>query len=282
METTIERVVRMGTMTRHYYFPRSSIIVSVFAIIAWSCETVSSASEFHSSRHGYSIDLPDNWIQIPDDVIGGMIDRLQKSNSKTSIFYDSGFQRDDSSRWLTYPYVLVQIIPYADFGRDRQINEDEFPEVIKSITGRDLVKDIKENLSDEFQDIMSQLETSSPQLDQLNRKYSWTMTMDVKNIGLVRGILVGYFGKESIVQVCYYAKPRAWNDQSFVRKAIVNSLRFDPDTAYSEAFAEANSTRPLWLKILIGAMKGAAIGGALGWAAFLISKRRKKSKNDAC
>ena len=102
------------------------------------------------------------------------------------------------------------------------------------------------------------VELGRPQLDVARRRFIFPLHGDVGGEPS-RGVSVGYFGRDSIVQLVFAAFPSDWNRYDDVRLAIVDSFHFDPDKAYSVELAAANR-RPIWER---------ALGKALGVSAVL-------------
>lgn len=60
----------------------------------------------------FTITLPDGWVQIPGAVLQGFSAKMaERSPDAPRQVYDYGYQMGDDGRWLTYPYVLVQVRP---------------------------------------------------------------------------------------------------------------------------------------------------------------------------
>jgi hypothetical protein len=264
---------------------KHSRLLSSLAVVLYSLvhPSICAADHFHSASYGYHLDLPNGWVEIPRDAVQQMLAVVQKPDAATSIIYDAGFQLDSAEQWFEYPYVLVQPIPYASFGLHRQINEDEFPEMVRTVTGLDFDKIVDENISSDARQFLGEMDVGKPRLDAGNRRYLWTMNMDVQGIGPVRGLLAGNFGRDSIVQVAFYSRRADWDRYSDVRQAIVASFQFDPHKAYSAEVAAANPSPPsTWSSALRGGVFGGVTGGAVALVLGLIARaKRKKSATAA-
>jgi hypothetical protein len=221
----------------------------VLAAIGTYCPS-SDAKPFHSARYGYTLEIPADWTEIPGAEIQAMLKAMQNSNAKSTINYDSAFQPKSNERWFEYPYVVIQVISYKQFGSDRQINEDEFPQFVKSITGMDLGKAVDSTVSPNLRSVVSN----------------------------VQGLLIGYFGHESLVQINFCTKDSDSDRYDTLRQRILDSFRFDPEKDYSVAAATANpSGHSLWSGVGEKAIAGAIIGGLIGVASYLKSRFKKSS-----
>ncbi len=195
----------------------------------------------HSEAYGYQIAIPQGWVEIPDDVLKETFAKILNAEAQKRIVQDKGFQLDSSEDWLEYPYVLVQPILYSRFGRSSQINEDEFLEFVRALTGLNTDNVVNNALSKDAGDILENVAAGMAELDSSNRRFFWHMKMTVKDVGQVRGLVCGYFGRNSLVQVSFYAKSDDWDKYKVVRKAFLDSFRFDSGSAYSVELAKASS-----------------------------------------
>ena len=92
-------------MTRRHLILLSSTVLILVALVQ---SPICVAGQFHSSSYGYTIDVPQGWVQIPQKVLQEMVRALQKQKGSAVVIYDTGFQLDSANRWFEYPYVLIQ------------------------------------------------------------------------------------------------------------------------------------------------------------------------------
>jgi len=238
---------------------------------------ISAAEEFHGTSYGYQLDLPPGWVEIPKDVLEATAAAAQKGDAATRIAFDAAFQPESANNWFEYPYVLVQRTPYDGH---RQINEDEFPKLIRLLAGLDLGPTIDDVVSSDVRKLIDNVDAGPPQLDTAHRRFLWTVSMDAQPFGPICGLVVGYFGRDSLVHVSFYSRRSDWDRYADVRRAIVDSFRFDPHKAYSVQVAAVNPTPPsIWSSALKKAVVGAVVGGILGlvFAAIAAVKRKKRA-----
>src|SRR6185437_10647500 len=129
------------------------------------------AAPYKSAQFGYTLTIPDDWKQIPQDVIDQYTKRVQNPNSPNMFNYAVGFQPIAHQNGLQHPYVLVQVSTYDQNHQNRQINEDEFPQAIQHLTGVDLRKLVDEKMSDDARKLMKDMAISETQLDTLNHRF---------------------------------------------------------------------------------------------------------------
>jgi hypothetical protein len=237
------------------------------------------AAPYHGASHGYNVNLPDDWTQIPADVVDSMTKLAQNPNAKTALVTDAAFQPRVQKRWFSYPYMIVQVIPYSGLGLNRQINEDEFADLTKAMTGIDVNKTLDSNLSKEAKSIMSSASLGQPQLDRNKRRFLVPMNMTLAGIGKVKGTLAGYFGRRALVQVGVYATEADADRIAATSQQIIDSFHFDPADDYSVAAALANPTpnRTIWSGVLEKAMIGGVIGAIIGGITYAINRSKKSS-----
>jgi hypothetical protein len=205
---------------------------ATFLLVLLLIPTVGIASDFHSIAYGYHLYLPDGWVRIPPNVIQATLDVVQDPAAAPQVVYEAGFQLDSASNWLEYPYILVQPLPYGTRG---QIDADDFEEAVRYIAGLDLVDELDGSLSHVGKELvdLNRVQSGRPRLDATNRRFLWIIDMDLEGRGPVRGLVVGHFGRHSLVQVAFYCLRSEWDRYSGVGLAILNSFRFDSNTAYS-------------------------------------------------
>jgi len=237
------------------------------------------AASFHSQRIGYTLEVLPGWQQIPQDVVDSLAVKVQNPNSPHRMNYDAAFQAATGQGWFEYPYVIIQVVPYSDFGASRQINEDQFPTVLKALTGADINKAVDQQLSPQAKAMMSGLSIGQAELDTLNRRYRVPMSMSVAGIGQVHGQMTGYFGRKCLVQVTFYCRVADADQLATTSQLIADSFHFDADNAYSEAEAAAHPTNP---SVLTGvgekAIEGAVIAAGAGLLGLAFRGRKRQAK----
>lgn len=256
------------------------VACQVLCATALCCGSAPCFAQFHSASYGYRVKLPDGWVQIPDDVIQDYLTAVLGDNPRLQIVYDAGFQPGTNEQWFDYPYVLVQPMLYSTFGVYRQLNEDEFPQVIREMTGLDPRAIVDSTVSSQARELFDNMKFGQPVLDSVNRRFIWEISMDVAEVGPIRGMVAGYFGRDSIVQIAFYSRQSEWEQYASVRRAVIDSFSFDPNKAYSVAIAAATPSTPsFWDRVLQKSVVGALSGGlvALILAALAITQRRKGS-----
>jgi hypothetical protein len=223
------------------------------------------------------VTVPEAWAQIADDDVQATAAAVQNPDKKNVVVFDSAFQPAAHPAPFQYPYVIVQVIPYSSMGLRRQINEDEFPEVIKAMTGANANKQMDKALSAEARSLLSDAELDRPVLEKDKRRFRQTSELTVAGVGKVRGTVTAHFGREALVQVCFYTRAANWDRDVATGREIADSFRFDPAKAYSTAVAAARPSRrsnepSVLAKVIFGTVIAAVVIGV----AYALSKARKK------
>jgi hypothetical protein len=250
---------------------RSIMVAFAVALVAGRSFAIS----HHSGKHGYNLDVPEGWVQVSKEVLDTTMASVIDPNAGTKLIFDAAFQRESASPlFLEYPYLLVQIIPYAEYGVKGQIHESDFDEVIRSFTGRDAEETWNAAATPLAKQLAGAPDFQRPTLDRQNRRYIWDLSMDLQAIGKIKGRCVGYFGRDSIVQLAFYAAGADWKEHEAAGTAMMDSFKFDPDRAYSEELAAQQNS--FWSRLT---RKGAGPGGAtvigvIALIAYLARRRR--------
>jgi hypothetical protein len=252
---------------------------TLLGVFLFAAARSAGAAPFHGDAYGYQVVLPEDWVQIPDDDVKATAAAVQNPNKNNVVVFDAAFQPVAHQVPFQYPYVIVQVIPYSSMGLRRQINEDEFPEVIKAMTGANVNEKMDTALSTEARSLVSDAELGTPRLEKEKRRFRQTSELTVAGAGKVRGTLTGHFGRQALVQVCFYAKASEWDRYAATGREIGDSFRFDPATDYSTAAAAARPTRRsnepgVLAKVIFGTVIAAVVIAV----AYALSQARKKQE----
>ena len=250
---------------------RSIVLAAIMACFALT--HAAHATTFSGHLHGYRIDLPDGWIEIPYEVIRETFANAAVPGSSVKLEFDAGFQLETEERWLAYPYVVVQVMRYQAFGMTSQPRDEDLPMIVGSMTGIDVNQVLRDTVSQETNGLIGDFTFTQPVLEPARRRYLWDTKMDVQGVGPVRGLMIGHFGRDAIVQVMFYATPDDWDAHAADRQAIIDSFRFTESKAYDESLAAqslAGKRGFSWVSPISGAVAGIVVG-------FLIWLKRRNT-----
>jgi len=247
---------------------RLHALVTGFLIVAGTQVTHAVENEYRSDEFGYSLTMPDGWVQMPDDIVQEFTRAMVKPGS--TIYFDAGFQPVAVPRWFTYPYVLVQIVQYSDYGMSRQPTESEARILVERMANTDLDEALEKVTSDEFKNLNVGSVIGKAFYDKATHRFEYPVNIEVSTVGKIRGACTGYVGQNAMIQVFFYALDSDWKEQQETQITIAKSFALDAAAAYDPSmnsiFGEG---------ILGGAIRGALFGGIGGLAVYLF--RRKKS-----
>ena len=75
--------------------------------VVFSLLVIAAYGETFTAGNLYSIDLPDEWREIPNAELNPSSEGAEIAHES----YDFGYQLDGSGKWLSFPYILVKEIP---------------------------------------------------------------------------------------------------------------------------------------------------------------------------
>jgi hypothetical protein len=264
-------------MTRAWNCGRIGFLVATLMMFAPAVL----AAPFRAERWGYQIEVPKGWKRIADADLQAMVAAAQNPGARPSMIFDAAFEPVGHRQPFEYPYVIVQVLPYSSVGLNRQINEDEFDNAIKGLTGVDLNDRMKQQLSAQAQSLASHPSIGQVVLERTKRRFWFTNELSVAGVGRVRGMVTGHFGRGSIVQVCFYAPAAQWDRHLDLAHEVGDSLRFDPGQVYSAEAARAHRSRGFdWGRVGSKSIFGAIVGGAIGIVRYLGARGRKSAAVD--
>jgi hypothetical protein len=248
--------------------------VTITIILLLTFSPFTSAKPFQSPDNTYSLTLPDDWTAIPADVLAATAQAARNPSAKVALSYDAGFQPAARKPWFSYPYCVVIVMPYSKFGLNRQIREDEFPKLVKAMTGLDINKAASESVAPEVRARLSNASLGQPILDTARRRFVAPIQLTFAGIGKVNGTMAGYFGRDALVQIGFYTLGQDAQRYAPTADAIIDSFHFAPAADYDPS---ANPPS-FWSNVGRMTLTGAVIGGLVGLVGYL-SARAKKSKS---
>lgn len=250
----------------------------VFLLSVSAGVPVSRAEEFQSNRLHYSLQLPDGWIQIPDDVLAQMQSAILNDKSRGIVHFDVGFQPGTHESWFSVPYVLVQHISYQQLGVAGQPAEDLFEDIVKAITGVDAQTAFDEVASDDVKQHMSALTAGSPVIDVRRRRYDLAAHVSVANVGRIKAEGTGFFGRDGVVQVMFYCLDANCGDSADDCRRFKESFAFHPDFAYDPSAAVVSRSPSTFKKVITySAITGVGAGLLAALLSLLKFSRREDS-----
>ena len=184
-------------------------------------------------RHGYTIDIPDGWHEVPSDFLTEF--GRSVSAPGQSINYVAGYQETPFEDALVYPYVLIQSIAYRDFGLNRPPTNDEMGDVVKAILGMDITEALEGTAA---ADVAEPVDDNPPislvSFDNAAGVFVYDLNIAVADVGDVRGRARGEFGFRALMQPAFFALQPTWTELEPQANTLLESFEFWPDYAYPE------------------------------------------------
>lgn len=223
---------------------------------------------FHTDKK-FSITLPDDWIEIPKNVLDAYSDNVAKLSPDTpKQIYDYGYQLRGSEKWLDYPYILVQVkntgrVPSGELSRYKKLKAG--------------FKKGLEQLGEDLSKIMSDTTIGEPFYDKENTMLWMSMSAEVRDSGTVKALIGVKLTEKGVIQLNGYsqqenfAKYKDVYTKAFSSLAVNDSIKYRPQiTDAAPVIGSINMG-----EVLTSGIKSALIGGVIGLI-ILIKKKMKK------
>ena len=135
-------------------------------------------------------------MRIPDSSVQDYHVAISGPDKAKSFRYDSAFQRQGQSRWFTWPYVIVEVIPYPD---GQQPDESGIAQFLAVIAGVDVLKTAKESANPNLAKLLSNGSFGRAKWDSVTMTARVPLQMDVAGIGTVKAICDFHFGRHAVL-----------------------------------------------------------------------------------
>ncbi len=215
-------------------------------------------------KSGFSISLPDGWVEIPRDIIDVFEKEIFVPNVPKQ-HYDYGFQLEASQHWFEYPYILVQI---KDTGRipERQLKKIKECPIQKAFDKHEKA----------LGPLVSGFQASSKMYYDKHAKTLWLRAeMDVvNNIGPIVSLIGMVLTEEGLIVVSGRSLKDDYANYEPIFQSVIASVTPELWLAYKPRWSDAlpPAVRAIdWKEVVVYAIVGAIL-------ALLSSFRRKKKK----
>jgi len=259
------------------------LVLVLLLVVALSCDKCLAIEQvrFHSETNDYSFAIPEGWIQIPEDIVQQTYEKAVSAKTTTIIQYEAIFQLVSQESWLEHPLIIINVVKYSNLGLSRRPLPNEFVDIVKAFTGYNVTDVKKVFTNQEIKDKIADVNIRKAAVDKDNRRYKFISEIERTDLKYDKHDIVGYFGKDIIVQISFYCHNSSdWDKFKADRDYIFESFKFDSPMAYTIPFIAT----PLWEKIL----GKVVIYGALALVITLIglvgsifkAKKRNDSKDE--
>jgi hypothetical protein len=194
-----------------------------------------SAWTYHSFKYNYSIAIPDDWEQISEEILTVKAPSLPAIRSGKGSF-DCALQPKKTGRPFEYPYILIEVIPYSGIGYQQQVNDGEIQTIVKANTGLDPTNPA--NAEGQVMEGGGELEALDGVLtfDRDGRRFVWSSSSSLDNLGLIRTRQWGFFGRDALVQITLYERGRGSDRLRDMARSMAASFKYEIGREYQPAF----------------------------------------------
>lgn len=191
---------------------------------------VAFARTYSSEKFGYSLEVPEGWVQIPD----GTLQEVSKATFVTDEIAtsDAAFQPAELNEAVDYcPNLIVTVIPYSKLGLNRPPTRGEMGDFVAGMSKADT-----RNLSDKVlqADVLAKLSLGDSkrlnvELD--SNRVSLSLNGEIDGIPVTSNS-VYTFGRRSMVVLCMSSERNQSADMDPIWREVTQSFRFAPGYAY--------------------------------------------------
>ncbi len=192
-------------------------------------------------KKGFSITIPDGWIEIPRKVIDTFENEIsrQAPNAQRQ-HYDYGFQLESSNNWFEYPYILIQVM---DIGR---IPESQL-EKLEKYPIKDTVDKSKKDLSS----LMSDVQVGKMYHDKQGRIIWMRIESKVVNIGMVSGLSGMMPTEKGFIQIAGYSLKNDFSNYEQIFRSVCMSVLPEPDLVYKPKWGSSSNGTKMYAKYTV-------------------------------
>jgi hypothetical protein len=186
----------------------------------------------HNSGYGFSFDIPEDWVQIPQAEVEATAAKLSIGGGTSNLIVLSAFQ-PEGEKWFQYPYVMVQLVRYPEA---RPPTEAEMRSMVKAFSQVNVSKTLKgPGVTPQMRNIAKSATISEGDFDPFSKKYTIPVEIRAPGIGKVRGKIVGHFGKRHLIQICCYDRDDTFVGSEVQFATILDSFKWDEHSDIPES-----------------------------------------------
>lgn len=243
----------------------TKLITYLLLIVSFAGVSMADGSEL--KKNGFSISIPEGWVEMPRDVIDAYEKEIARlAPNAPPQHYDYGFQLGSSKNWFEYPYILVQM---KNTGRipERQLEKLEGYSIEQNLDKH------KKALSS----IMSDIQTGKMVYDKQTRMIWMRIEANIADIGPISGVSGMVPTENGLIQVIGYSLRENYPTYEAIFQSVALSVSPESWLAYKPKWSDRLPpavTGIDWGKVAGKAVAGAIIGGII---ALIAALRKKKN-----
>lgn len=223
--------------------------MAMFLMLALPSESQELTQEFSCPKGQFVIFLPESWVEIPLYILENYTKTLQQlapTAEKQEVDY--GYQLSSADRWLTYPYIFVQV---HKTGR--------FPEkILEKFNSDDAeFKKYKGETEDEIKKYGNEIGMASISINDTVYDPAlhivWSKAgAQVKNIGRIQIAIAMILTEQGTVTISVAVEKKDFESYALLFERIIKNIKFDEGVRYQPKASGPKSIIPNALhKILV-------------------------------
>jgi hypothetical protein len=206
---------------------------------------------------GFSFSIPSDWTEVSQANLDKLQRQFQDNPAAQSINCVDAYQPTDHGQDLKYPYLLVEVIKYANNATLAEVSEEELKQMAAKFSGTDITKLVAaEHLGDLAANSTATYQENPPGVQ-------WTNVLKNETVGEVQIWCTCRLGTDKVVQICIYGGS---GDAAIMQPAIQTVSK----TLYVVS-TPSLKTSSLWN----GVLGAAVVGGISGIVIYLRKKGDK-------
>lgn len=246
---------------------RIALLCVVSMLVTGNVSAQIELTQTFETTDDFTISIPEGWHEIPKDALETLTSNLaQLAPQAPRQVYDCGFQLDAPPEWFQYPYILVQA---KKTGRVRESELESMSKVERSMQ-----RGLKEtqNSLDSF---LSEAELGKTVYDP-DEHILWAMfSMEVAEVGRVRGLTAAILTERGTIQVHSYAHDAEFEDYTPLFEAIARNVSVSESIRYRPHLTDSIPGIEYLDPIFKWAFFGILAGSIVSFVGF-IGRRKKK------
>ena len=246
---------------------RTSILMLtlLFLVPAALCQAVETGTPF-PTKEGFTLQLPGGWKPIPEEVLDAYEREIARMAPKAeNQDYDYGFQLSSARKWFAYPYILVQVKSSGKVPQDQLRSMARIGEAMDTGFAR-----ARESISS----IAANGKMGEPVLDEAAHTLWTRISVDVKGVGTINGLVGTILTEKGFIQISCYAKEKEFQGYLPLFEGMISGAVLSDELMYRPEGAGSVKTPG---RIGTGAMAGiAALLTAAGVLFLLVVRGRRK------
>lgn len=213
-------------------------------------------SEQLLQKKSFTVSLPDDWVEIPSDVIAARESAIAAAAPNAPAqHYDYGFQLSSADYWFQYPYILVQIKNIGRVSESRLENLDTVN-----------IEDTIEKTKTQLRPAMSDAKVGKMYYEKKHRIIWLRMESNVVNVGPISGLSGMVLTDKGFIQVSGYSTRNEYPIYETVFRSIVLSVTPSRALEYESIWTDSAPSVPRgmdWTEAVGSAIAVAILGGLI-------------------